>query len=380
MALIVLCVSKNQLIHVKRAATSAEAWNLLKDAHELKGPVRKAALYKQLYRMKKESNQSMTQYINDFLSKTEQLGEVGIRIPDELMSIMLLNSLPTEYEGFCIAIESRDDIPSVDSLKLKLIEQEARRDEQTIKESAGENDALFVRSKANQNKNCHENARGRNTKFKATRFSGKCFKCGKQGHRSNECKSKTDNFAGSSIADVMPAMVLHAEPEKSNDWYLDSGATKHMCNDRSKFSSVNNETRAKVYTAAEHCVTSAGAGEVKINLKLRDKGTNTVKLQDTVLVPSFRNNLMSVSRITDKNYSVLFKKGFAIVKRADGSVALTAKRQGNLYIVDKNKSKILLRKHCNPCCWANQLVNEETKICGSINHGSGIRCAEYNDP
>lgn len=40
---------------------------------------------------------------------------------------MLLSSLPEEYESFCVAIESRDQIPSVDLIKGKLIEEEARR-------------------------------------------------------------------------------------------------------------------------------------------------------------------------------------------------------------------------------------------------------------
>lgn len=50
-------------------------------------------------------------------------------------------------------------------------------------------------------------------------------------------------------------------------------------------------------------------------------------------VPSFRNNLMSVSSITDNGYSVTFHKEHAVVKRKDGSIALTAKRQDGLYVV-----------------------------------------------
>lgn len=62
----------------------------------------------QLYRMKKDDDQSMVQYTTDFLNKTEQLEDAGINIPPELLSVMLLSSLPTEYESFCIAIESDD--------------------------------------------------------------------------------------------------------------------------------------------------------------------------------------------------------------------------------------------------------------------------------
>ncbi|KZC14277.1 hypothetical protein WN55_06726 [Dufourea novaeangliae] len=62
--------------------------------HESKGPVRKAVLYKQLYRTKRERHQKMAKYIGDFVNVAEKLEEAGIKVPDELLSIMLLNSLP----------------------------------------------------------------------------------------------------------------------------------------------------------------------------------------------------------------------------------------------------------------------------------------------
>lgn len=49
----------------------------------------------------------------DFSSKAEQLTEVGINILDNLLSIMLLGSSPEDFKYFIVAIESRDEIPSV---------------------------------------------------------------------------------------------------------------------------------------------------------------------------------------------------------------------------------------------------------------------------
>lgn len=73
-----------------------------------------------------------------------------MKIPQDLQSVMLLNSLPAEYESFCIAIESRDDLPTVESLKSKLIEQEERHIEQVGKEE-NENNALSVKDKKKSN-------------------------------------------------------------------------------------------------------------------------------------------------------------------------------------------------------------------------------------
>lgn len=65
------------------------------------------------------------EYMNSFIDKIEQLEDVGIKLPEELVPIIMLNSLPSKYESFCVAMESRDSIPAIDFLKTKLIEEEA---------------------------------------------------------------------------------------------------------------------------------------------------------------------------------------------------------------------------------------------------------------
>lgn len=69
LALIILSVSRGQLNHVKKSETSLAAWEDLRRVYESKGPVRKATLYKQLYRMRKDSETTMNQYINIFTNK-----------------------------------------------------------------------------------------------------------------------------------------------------------------------------------------------------------------------------------------------------------------------------------------------------------------------
>lgn len=127
LAMITLSISRGQLNHVKKAETSHAAWTELERIYESKGLVRKATLYKQLYRMKKDPDTSIAKFLNDFTSKAEQLTEAGINIPEDLLSIMLLSSLPEDFENFTVAIESRDVIPSVNNLKTKLLEEEARQ-------------------------------------------------------------------------------------------------------------------------------------------------------------------------------------------------------------------------------------------------------------
>lgn len=122
--------------------------------------------------MKKEAGIIMSKYVNDFITKAEQLEEAGITIPSDLLSIMLLGSLPSEYENFCIAIESRDEIPSIEALKSKLIEEEARQIDKVTHDDA-HNKALITKDKINRN--TETSKRGKLNESKTRKFNGKCF-------------------------------------------------------------------------------------------------------------------------------------------------------------------------------------------------------------
>lgn len=333
-------ITHGQLNHVKKAQSSKEAWDGLKAIFESRGPVRKAALYKQLLRMEKKPNITMTQYITDFTRKAEQLEEAGIEIPDELLAIMLLGSLPVEFENFNVAIESRDEIPTLESLKIKLIEEEARQNDRIAKtnENNENNDALLVKGRSEKSKHKHVKPKDKYVKANTQKFVGKCYNCGKNGHMSRHCKSKQKSNESNEVDNVMTAIACNTEiVKKSKVWCLDSGATRHMCNDERIFTTMNENNQSKVYTAAEHFVQSNGEGDVNLSAKLNRHVTKSIKLKNALYVPELRNNLLSVPSVTDNGYTVTFGKERAAIKGKDGSVVLTATRRDRLYVVDEKQ-------------------------------------------
>lgn len=56
-----------------------------------------------------------------------KLRNMDIEINEDLLSIMLLYSLPNSFENFCVAIESRDDLTTSDILRIKIIEESDAR-------------------------------------------------------------------------------------------------------------------------------------------------------------------------------------------------------------------------------------------------------------
>ena len=59
------------------------------------------------------------------------------------------------------------------------------------------------------------------------------------------------------VSDAMTAIACNVEHiEKSNVWYLDSGATRHICDNAQNFENVMSNDKLRVYTAAESFVES----------------------------------------------------------------------------------------------------------------------------
>jgi len=74
------------------------------------------------------------------------------------------------------------------------------------------------------------------------------------------------------------------------------------------------------------------AGSIAFTTEVNGNEKNII-LNDVLHVPNLRDNLLSVSKITDKDYRVLFDRNRAIVSDRKGNIKLQANRMGNLYFV-----------------------------------------------
>lgn len=212
--------------------------------------------------------------MNEFTSKAGQLEVAGIETPDELLSIMLLNSLPEEYENFNVAMESCDNTPTLKVLKAKLKEEEARQNDRNAKAKGSTN-----RGKQRTNREGH-------TKSNTPKFYGKCFNCDKKRHRSRDCRAKQRQNKSGNTDNALTAVACNANLSmKSAAWCLDSGATRHMCNNKEKFEAINEDDQSKVYTAEEHFVESIGSGNVNLHVRANRREDNSIKIQNALYVP-----------------------------------------------------------------------------------------------
>ncbi|PKI57552.1 hypothetical protein CRG98_022023 [Punica granatum] len=110
------------------------------------------------------------------------------------------------------------------------------------------------------------------------KFQGKCFDCDKKGHRSADCrlpKRKKDHEANvvnemaRDVADINLSVVVSEENligSNPKEWWLDTGATRHVCSNRDLFSMLEPVTGERIYMG--NSAHSTVEGQCKVVLKM----------------------------------------------------------------------------------------------------------------
>lgn len=382
---IILSMCPSELCHIKHCATSNEVWRKLEEVYHSRGPARKATLLKQLLFTKMRDNESMMDHLNNFFGTVDKLTEMEILVAEDLLAILLLYSIPDSYENFRCAIEARDELPAPEALKIKLLEEYSARKEKIIQREQHSQGAFQAKTFENKNKfhQFKSNSQNRDSEQKFVnsknrngssfqRKSYKCNYCNKPGHKASECWTKNKNkqsssnveeaFVAISIMDpetveekklvikecanqenlvncatveeeASIAIAMNAQISSNKNWCVDSGATSHMCNDRSKFLSFSPVNNQKVRLAVDATTEIIGKGTVLLTVSDECNSKN-IKLNDTLCVPDLKTNLLSISKTTANGYYVNFKNSHAMILNQKGEVVVKAERKGDLYFIN----------------------------------------------
>ncbi|KAH9768292.1 Integrase catalytic domain-containing protein [Citrus sinensis] len=170
-------------------------------------------------------------------------------------------------------------------------------------------------------------------KFKKSstqKFSGNYFFCGKKGHRQSDCRFKKKKEEVNShkanvienkseeicamVSEMQIGMITETNmaETKSYDWWLDSGATIHVCNDKKFFLSYKEETKGQmVLMGNNNAAIVVGKGVVEINFTSGKK----VTLYNVFHVPSVRKNLISASCMCKHGLKIVLEGNTCIVSK-----------------------------------------------------------------
>jgi len=169
----------------------------------------------------------------------------------------------------------------------------------------------------------------------------RCDYCKKLGHLLVDCWFKKNaNKGGESsnafvsflnICNTQEALTLIDTSNMSEkDWCLDSGASDHMCYDKSQFDNLEKVEERRVKVGNGSCIDVQGMGKIKLQAWNGEKWIETV-LNDVLYVPELKINLFSVGKALDRGMLMKSNQNKCEIIDENGNVRAVAMRQGKLF-------------------------------------------------
>lgn len=312
-ATIGLLVEDNHLIHIKNLANACDYWNVLKDIYEKPNLVNKVVLYKKLWKSFL-GDKTMEEHVGGILTTVDELRALGEDIKDKMLIALLLGSLTDIYDPLISALEVKPEAElTVTFVKEKLL--------QAYQRQIGD---------SNDNQQAYKSFGSHKKKFDLKKV--RCQKCGKHGHFKNKCpieenKPKEAKKAVSAITNSTCYSAIKGD-RNLDTWCVDSGASSHMCNDKSLFNKLETTPKEMIKVADGRYVKSTASGIVQVG---------DITLTDVSYVPDLESNLMSVGSLTKTGHKLVFNEEYCEIFKANKRLSSIKCRNG-LYELKNAKS------------------------------------------
>uniref|UniRef100_A0AAV1UQT2 CCHC-type domain-containing protein n=1 Tax=Peronospora matthiolae TaxID=2874970 RepID=A0AAV1UQT2_9STRA len=237
---------------IRSATTAMHAWVILRDFYNRTTLHNRVEMTRRLHEFKMENGSTMSKHLDAFDELVVGLQTLGEPVDDSRQLVVLLSSLPTDYELISSIVENSKDITLIEVKENLLKEHERLQRKETTEK------AFPVRSNGRRFKGGQGNGRKGNYLRKTnTGIKGKCFKCGQVGNYKRDCLKRSN---GEEEGAVFAAGELQCE-----EWLIDSGATSHMTPHRSDlFEYKELKTGQQVSIADGKKLQVAGVGTVKL--------------------------------------------------------------------------------------------------------------------
>ena len=151
---------------------------------------------------------------------------------------------------------------------------------------------------------------------------GNCFVCGKFGHHVAQCRHRKRNEKSNSKANLAKTKVIIVVKfskvsmvTNMEDWVVDFGATRHICGNRSAFTSYTTIKEGDEQVFMGDSRSTPMIGKWKVLFKLTSR--KVFALSDVLHVPNICWNLVSVFLLGKVGVRILFDSNKIVLTKND---------------------------------------------------------------
>lgn len=299
---LILLVDSSLYSHLQDCETAKSGWDTLIKSFEDAGAIRQVGIIKQWLMLSLADCGSIQNYVNKWLELLAKVKKADYEIGDKLACAVMLCGLPEEFKPMIMGMEVNKDKLSLDYVKNVLLQE--------IDFDNGEEAALAVKHKKFEKK-------GKGTV--------KCYECGGP-HFKRKCPRLRNDKES---ADVV-LFSAYAVKEISNEWYIDSGATAHMTSSDKFLHNMRKSVKKEVIAANNERMEIKGVGDLAQSIIL-DNELSEVKLSDVQYIPGICANLLSVSQIVKKQYTVIFDINGCKILDRNKKVIATGRLENDMF-------------------------------------------------
>ncbi|KAF1332611.1 Copia protein, partial [Globisporangium splendens] len=293
------------------------AWARLKVLYQDSQRAGRIYLKRQLFSIEMKEGDNLLHHCNEVLNIHAKLVGIGAKMEDEDVAICLLRSLPKSYENVVLHIEmSNADLKTQDVVKVLNNEHVKRSGEKKTVKTEDHAKAFNAENEPRQ--------AGR----KPSRMSGNGRKRVNYVERDYD-----DDEAPLAFAVSMECGVTSMKENMRGMWAIDSGATHHICNDKSKFAVLDERDHGDLVVANGNKTKILGVGTVNERIALPNGEVRDLKVVDVLYVPSVGKNLLSIPQINKSNkFQVVFDgPSMNVLNKTSSKVVATADFVDGLY-------------------------------------------------
>jgi len=303
------------IINSTNSEDAQKLWEALTNRFASSEPSNRARVYNQFLSITFESN-NIEKFVTEVRSSITKMEDVGIVVPQDLLTYDLLRRLPASLNNIKQAITHSKNGEDITPESLLNHLEIHKNDLKLAASSKAESSTISMLTKEK-----HYCTPGKHNPL-APHSEEKCWNLHPE--LRPPYKHQYQKNSGSNVSSLSTFAI-----KKPSAFVLDSGSSSHMVSDEKLFIALDKTERGMINTSCgDNTLSIEGKGSISVVFR-----GNSIVFHNVLLVPKINANLLSLRHLLLQNYEVNFEiNKFSVLQH--GQLILEGNYQNNLPVIE----------------------------------------------